>query len=459
MMDATLALGVGVAAGTALGAATSYVLSRRSRRPAVEDEARRGELLRRESVVEREQARLAEAAKALEAAQGDAVEDGKRARDRLAEAAGFSPEAARARALEDLDKDLLAERSRRVAAAVIATRAEAEAKARAIVCTALQRVAASHASERTVTSVALPDDSFKGRVIGREGRNVQAFERLTGCDVLVDDTPGVVTISGFDPVRREIARRALVTLIADGRIQPARIEEVVEATKRSLEEDLLETGKKALLECDVGEAHPRVIALLGRLQYRTSYGQNVLRHSVEVAHLCGAMAGEMGLDPRIARRAGLLHDLGKAVDHEVEGSHATIGGEILKRSGETPLLVNAVASHHEDVPQESAYAVLAQAADAISAARPGARVDSADRYVRRLKDLEAVAASFAGVTEVFAIQAGREVRVLVDGSKVSDAAAPLLAREIARAVEAELAYPGEIRVTVLRNTSAVAYAR
>ena len=459
MMDATLALGVGVAAGTALGAATSYVLSRRSRRPAAEDEARRGELLRRESVVEREQARLAEAAKALEAAQGDAVEDGKRARDRLAEAAGFSPEAARARALEDLDKDLLAERSRRVAAAVIATRAEAEAKARAIVCTALQRVAASHASERTVTSVALPDDSFKGRVIGREGRNVQAFERLTGCDVLVDDTPGVVTISGFDPVRREIARRALVTLIADGRIQPARIEEVVEATKRSLEEDLLETGRKALLECDVGEAHPRVVALLGRLQYRTSYGQNVLRHSVEVAHLCGAMAGEMGLDPRIARRAGLLHDLGKAVDHEVEGSHATIGGEILKRSGETPLLVNAVASHHEDVPQESAYAVLAQAADAISAARPGARVDSADRYVRRLKDLEAVAASFAGVTEVFAIQAGREVRVLVDGSKVSDAAAPLLAREIARAVEAELAYPGEIRVTVLRNTSAVAYAR
>ena len=458
-MDPTLTLGLGVAAGTALGVAVATLWRARARRPAAEEDARLAEVLRRESLVSREQARLAEEAASLAAARAEAAGLAKQARDRLAEAAGFSPEDARARALEDLDKDLLAERARRVTAAVDAVRAEAEPKARAIVCTAIQRVAASHAAERTVTSVPLPDDSFKGRVIGREGRNVQAFERATGCDVLVDDTPGVVTISGFDPVRREIARRALVALLADGRIQPARIEEVVEATKRALEADLLETGRKALLECDVGEAHPRVVALLGRLQYRTSYGQNVLRHSVEVAHLCGAMAGELGLDPRVARRAGLLHDLGKAVDHEAEGSHAAIGADVLRRCGEAPVIVNAVASHHEDVPQETAYAVLAQAGDAISAARPGARADSADRYVRRLKDLEAVAASFAGVTEVYAVQAGREIRILVDGAKVSDAAAPLLAREIAKAVEAELTYPGEIRVTVLRHTAAVAYAR
>jgi ribonuclease Y len=338
-------------------------------------------------------------------------------------------------------------------------RETAEVRAREIVVTALQRVAANHASERSVTSVPLPDDSWKGRVIGRDGRNAAAFERATGCDVVVDETPGLVTISGFDPVRREVARRAMSALVADGRIAPARIEEVVTQARAELEAEIVETGRQALLECDAGDAHPRVLELLGRLRYRTSYGQNVLRHAVEVSHLCGAMAGEMGLDPRIARRAGLLHDLGKAVDQEAEGGHAAIGGDVARRCGETPAIVNAIASHHEEVPQETPYAVLAQVADAISASRPGARTDSAETFVRRLRALEAVAASFAGVREAYAVQAGREVRVLVDAAQVSDAAAPALAREIAKAVEAELAYPGEVKVTVLRETQAISYAR
>jgi ribonuclease Y len=310
-----------------------------------------------------------------------------------------------------------------------------------------------------VTSVPLPDESYKGRVIGREGRNVDAFERATGCDVVVDDAPGVVTISGFAPVRREVARRAMAALVADGRIQPARIEEVVAQERAALEAEIVEAGRQALLECDAGDAHPRVVELLGRLRFRTSYGQNVLRHSVEVAHLCGAMAGEMGLDPRVARRVGLLHDLGKAVDQEAEGGHAAIGGDVARRCGEAPVVVNAIASHHEEVPQESAYAVLAQVADAISASRPGARTEAAGSYVKRLAALEAVAASFAGVREAYAVRAGREVRVLVDAARVSDAAALALAREIAKAVEAELAYPGEVKVTVLRETQATSYAR
>jgi ribonuclease Y len=309
-----------------------------------------------------------------------------------------------------------------------------------------------------VSTVSLPDE-MKGRVIGREGRNVRVLERATGCDVVVDDTPGVVTISGFDPVRREIARRALAALVSDGRISPDRIEEAVADAGRALEAELAEAGRKALLDCDVGDAHPRIVVLLGRLRHRTSYGQNVLAHSIEVAELAGVMAAETGLDPRIARRVGLFHDLGKAIDHETEGAHAVIGGDLAKACGESPIVVNAIASHHEDVAQESAYAVLAQAADAISAARPGARVDAAERQGKRLRDLEAVAASFEGVTSAFAIQAGRELRVVADAAKVSDAAAILLARAIAAAVEAELTYPGEVKVTVLRETEAVHYAR
>ena len=450
-MDPLLGLGVAFAAGLAIGVAAGATARRRRAAP--------GSAAAAASPPSAGALPPSAGAGRLEAALKAATEREAEARARLAELAGLDATEARTRALEELDRELAEERGRRIEASVREARETAEVRAREIVVTALQRVAANHASERSVTSVPLPDDSWKGRVIGRDGRNAAAFERATGCDVVVDETPGLVTISGFDPVRREVARRAMSALVADGRIAPARIEEVVTQARAELEAEIVEAGRQALLECDAGDAHPRVLELLGRLRYRTSYGQNVLRHAVEVSHLCGAMAGEMGLDPRIARRAGLLHDLGKAVDQEAEGGHAAIGGDVARRCGETPAIVNAIASHHEEVPQETPYAVLAQVADAISASRPGARTDSAETFVRRLRALEAVAASFAGVREAYAVQAGREDRVLVDAAQVSDAAAPALAREIAKAVEAELAYPGEVKVTVLRETQAISYAR
>ncbi|MBL9089132.1 MAG: ribonuclease Y [Planctomycetia bacterium] len=452
-----VSVGVGAAAGaTAAAAALRWLL-----RPVVPaaDAAKERELERREADLAAARDRLARATADAEAARREADAAGAEARARLAEAAGFSPAEAKAKALEVLDRELAAEHARRVAAHVEAVRTDAEARARALVATAIQRVAVSHAAERTVTSVPLPDDGMKGRVIGREGRNARAFEHATGCDVVVDDTPGLVTISGFDPVRREVARRAMSALVADGRIHPVRIEEAVAEARRALEEELVEAGRKALAAADVGDAHPRVVGLLGRLQYRTSYGQNVLQHALEVAHLCGAMASELGLDPRIARRAGLLHDLGKAVDHEVEGGHAAVGADVARKCGESPVIVNAIASHHEDVPQESPYAVLAQVGDAVSAARPGARADTADRYLKRLGDLERVATAFPGVVDAYAVSAGREVRVIVDARTVADAAALVLARDIAKAVEGQLTYPGEIKVTVVRETRAVSFAR
>lgn len=449
-MDPLASLSISAAAGLCLGWLAARLVGRRD--GGADPAPRRAEL-------EAEAARLAGERVRVDGARAEAEGLAARARARLAELAGPDAHAARKAALEELDRELAAERARRVAAEVAATREEADVRARAIVCTALQRVAGGHAAERTVTSVDLPDEAFKGRIVGREGRNVRAFEKATGCDVLVDDAPGVVTIAGFDPVRREAARRAMVDLVADGRIHPVRIEEAVAAATKALEAELLETGRAALLECDLSDAHPRILTLLGRLRYRTSYGQNVLRHAVEVSHLCGAMASEMRLDPRLARRAGLLHDLGKAVDHDVEGAHAPVGGDVARRCGEAGLVVNAIASHHEDVPQESAYAVIVQVCDAISAARPGARSDSAEKYVRRMKDLEAVAAAFPGVTEAYAVQAGREVRVIVDAATVSDADAPVLARSIAKAVEQGLSYPGEIRVTVLRETQVIDWAR
>ena len=465
-MDPLLGLGVAFAAGLAIGVAAGATARRRRVAPtgsaaaAATPPSAGAHLPSAGTHLPSAGAHLPSAgAGRLEAALKAATEREAEARARLAELAGLDATEARTRALEELDRELAEERGRRIEASVREARETAEVRAREIVVTALQRVAANHASERSVTSVPLPDDSWKGRVIGRDGRNAAAFERATGCDVVVDETPGLVTISGFDPVRREVARRAMSALVADGRIAPARIEEVVTQARAELEVEIVEAGRQALLECDAGDAHPRVLELLGRLRYRTSYGQNVLRHAVEVSHLCGAMAGEMGLDPRIARRAGLLHDLGKAVDQEAEGGHAAIGGDVARRCGETPAIVNAIASHHEEVPQETPYAVLAQVADAISASRPGARTDSAETFVRRLRALEAVAASFAGVREAYAVQAGREVRVLVDAAQVSDAAAPALAREIAKAVEAELAYPGEVKVTVLRETQAISYAR
>lgn len=452
-----VSVGVGAAAGaTAAAAALRWLL-----RPVVPaaDAAKQRELERREADLGAARDRLARATADAEAARREADAAAAEARARLAEAAGFSPAEAKAKALEVLDRELAAEHARRVAAHVEAVRTDAEARARALVATAIQRVAVSHAAERTVTSVPLPDDGMKGRVIGREGRNARAFEHATGCDVVVDDTPGLVTISGFDPVRREVARRAMTALVADGRIHPVRIEEAVAEARRVLEEELVEGGRKALAAADVGDAHPRVVGLLGRLQYRTSYGQNVLQHALEVAHLCGAMASELGLDPRVARRAGLLHDLGKAVDHEVEGGHAAVGADVARKCGESAVIVNAIASHHEDVPQETPYAVLAQVGDAVSAARPGARADTADRYLKRLGDLERVATAFPGVVDAYAVLAGREVRVIVDARTVADDAAVVLARDIAKAVEGQLTYPGEIKVTVVRETRAVSFAR
>lgn len=450
---------LGYALSALAGAAGAYVASRllaRDRAPSAAPpdratDSRAAELALARERLATESERVAEARREVDAASAQL-------RRRMEAAAGVDAGTEKARALAELDRELSVEKSQRVRRAVEDAREEAESRARSIVCTAIQRVAVAHCAEKTVTCVELPDE-MKGRVIGREGRNVRVLERATGCDIVVDDTPGVVTISGFDPVRREIARRALAALLVDGRIHPERIEEAVAAASRSMEADLVEAGRKALVDCNVGDAHPRVVTLLGRLRYRTSYGQNVLAHSIEVAGLCGVMAAEMGLDPRIARRVGLLHDLGKAIDHETEGAHAVIGGDVAKACGETPLIVNAIASHHEDVAQESAYAVFAQACDAISAARPGARVDAAERQIKRLRDLEAVASSFEGVSSAFAIQAGRELRVIVDAAKVGDGAAVLLAREIAGAIEAELSYPGEIKVTVLRETEAVHYAR
>jgi len=317
---------------------------------------------------------------------------------------------------------------------------------------AIQRLAADHTVESVVSTIDLPNDEMKGRIIGREGRNIRSFERATGVDVIVDDTPGVVVISGFDSVRREVAKVALEHLIVDGRIHPARIEEVVENTRKQIDEIIRESGKQAMMEADIHGLHPKELELLGRLKYRTSYGQNVLRHSLEVAHLMGALAGEMGLDPVLARRVGLLHDIGKAVDHETEGGHPEIGADLARRYGEDPLVVNAIEAHHEKVPAESVYAVLAMAADAVSASRPGARRETLENYIKRLERLETLAKGFPGVSKAYAIQAGREVRVIADADKLDDKSSAMLARDIAREIEKELTYPGEVRVTVIRET-------
>jgi ribonuclease Y len=324
---------------------------------------------------------------------------------------------------------------------------------------AIQRFAASHPADSVVSVVDLPSEDMKGRIIGREGRNIRAFERATGVDVVVDDTPGVIVLSAFDGVRREMARRSMEKLLLDGRIHPTRIEEIVEQNKREMEQHILEVGRQFLYEMDLQNVHPKLVTLLGRLKYRTSYGQNVLQHVREVAHVCSVMAAELKMDVRLARRCGLFHDIGKAVDQEFEGSHPVIGGELLKRFEEPKEVVDAAANHHNDADARFPYTVLAAAADAISASRPGARSENLDRYVKRLEQLEAIAKGMAGVTGAYAIQAGREVRVLVDSDKINDGQALVVARDIAKTIEQQMTYPGEIRVTVLRETRVVEYAR
>ena len=335
----------------------------------------------------------------------------------------------------------------------------ADQKSREIISTAIQRYAAEQTCEVTVSTVDIPNDDMKGRIIGREGRNIRAFEKATGVDVIVDDTPGTVVVSGFNPVRREVARLSMERLIQDGRIHPSRIEELVAQTKKEVNHKLLQLGKDVAVETNVRGISNKVLSMLGALNFRTSYGQNVLRHSVEVAFLTQVMADELGLDSSIAKRAGLLHDIGKAIDHDVEGNHPTIGANYLKRFNESPVVLNAVAGHHGDVPADNPYTPLVAAADAISASRPGARRETLERYIKRLEKLEEIASGFKGVENAYAIQAGREIRVIVDASQIDDEAAMKIARDIAKQVETEMTYPGEIQVTLLREVRCIEYAK
>ncbi len=336
---------------------------------------------------------------------------------------------------------------------------EAKQKATNILLQAMQRYAAEVTSEGTTKSVQIPSDDMKGRIIGREGRNIRAFEQATGVDVIIDDTPGVITVNCFDPVRREVAKLTMEKLIADGRIHPARIEEIVDLTQKEIENNIRQVGKKAVLECNLQGIHPKVSEQIGRLHYRTSYGQNVLRHSIEVAFLSQMIADELGLDGAMARRAGLLHDIGKSMDHDQEGGHPALGMEFVRKFNESEAVLNAIGGHHNDIPSTTYYTPIIMAADAISGARPGARRETLERYIKRLQELEGIATSFQGVRQAFAIQAGREVRVIVDPERCDDATAKLIARDIAKRIQTEMTYPGEIRVTVLREIRAVDFAR
>ncbi|RJP32758.1 MAG: ribonuclease Y [Phycisphaerales bacterium] len=422
-------------------------------------EAKLDTLVAKEKKLDQRQQQVDERAAALKKLHEEADTLLVKRREELQRISGMSAEQGRELLLSQLKTELEQESAQLVAESVAEAKEEAKTKSRDIILTAIQRYAAEHTSEGTVSTVTIPSDDMKGRVIGREGRNIRAFEKVTGVDVIVDDTPGVVVVSSFDPVRREKARASLERLIQDGRIHPGRIEEVFNEVTREVDQDIIDSGKAAAMEAHVGGLHRKLIDLMGRLKWRTSYGQNVLRHSIEVAFLCQAIADELGLDGRLARRCGFLHDVGKAVDHEIEGGHPKIGADICRRLRERPEVLNAIEGHHGDVESTSPYTPIVMAADAISAARPGGRRESLERYIQRLRQFEEIATAHNGVKEAYAIQAGREVRVIVDAKKVDDALAAKLARDIAVQVESEMTYPGEIKVTVLREVRAVEFAK
>ena len=379
--------------------------------------------------------------------------------DELQKISKLSSEEAKKQLLAEVEKQITAEKAALIKDIEQKTKETADRTAKNIIGYAIQKCAADHSQETTVSIVSLPNDDMKGRIIGREGRNIKTLETLTGIDLIIDDTPEAVVISGFDPLRREVAKIALEKLIDDGRIHPAKIEEMVEKAKEELEQTIKEEGERAAMEAGVIGLHPDIIKLLGKLKYRTSYGQNVLNHSVEVSNLARIMAEELGLDPKIARRAGLLHDIGKALDHDMEGTHVQIGVDVLKKYKENEIVINAVEAHHGDVEPQSVEAVLVQAADAISASRPGARRETLEAYIKRLQQLEEIADSFEGVEKSFAIQAGREVRIVVKPEKISDDQMTLMARDVAKKVEDEMDYPGQIQVNIIRETRVVDYAK
>ena len=377
----------------------------------------------------------------------------------LEKIADFTESQAKDYLLKQVEETLVHEKALLIKNVEEQAKEEADKKARNIITGAIQRCAADHVTETTVSVVALPNDEMKGRIIGREGRNIRTIETLTGVDLIIDDTPEAVILSGFDPVRREIARRSLEKLISDGRIHPGRIEEMVEKSTKEVDNIIKQEGERAMFETHVHSLHPEIVRLLGRLKYRTSYGQNVLQHSIEVSHIAGLMAGELGADVTLAKRAGLLHDIGKAVDHEVEGSHITIGGDIARKYKENDKVINAIMAHHGDVEPKTIEACLVQAADGISAARPGARRENLESYIKRLETLEEIANSFKGVERSFAIQAGREIRIMVKSDAVSDDETVLMAKDIVKRIENEMEYPGQIKVNVIRELRAIEYAK
>ncbi len=434
---------------------------------------RRKEIQRQERRVQQKEETLDRKIESLEAKEEAVAKKNKKAEERLQEAemvkksqfevleriSGFTMEQAKDYLLKNLENELIHEKAVKVMEIEQQTRDEAEKSAREIIALAIQRCAADHVAEAAISVVPLPNDEMKGRIIGREGRNIRAIETLTGVDLIIDDTPEAITLSCFEPVRREIARIALERLISDGRIHPARIEEMVEKARREVEQTIKQEGERAVIETGVNGVHPELVKLLGRLRYRTSYGQNVLNHSLEVAYLSGLMASELGLDPTLARRAGLLHDIGKALDHEIEGSHVDIGVEAARKYKESEAVIHAIHAHHGDVEPKTIIACIVQAADAISAARPGARRENLENYIKRLEKLEEVASSFEGVDRCYAIQAGREVRVIVKPEVISDDKMVLLARDICKKIESDLEYPGQIKVNIIRESRAIEYAK